>query len=121
MTTKTTQQLATAVMRRLGAIDMNKEPSAAERTWITQLYEDKIEELIPADRVYWTTAEIPQAIFGAMTRIIAEEFAPTIGMPVPTEQDESGQAMSIGNRGLMMLKRHLAVEASGLPTKAVYF
>ena len=56
-----------------------------------------------------------------MTRIIAEEFAPSIGMDIPTEQDETGNAVSIGNHGLMMLKRHMAREPSGVPTAATYF
>ena len=121
MTTRTTQELATAVMRRLGAIDINKEPTDAQRSAISNLYEEKLAELIPEDRVYWTSDAIPLAVFGAMTRIIAEEFAPSIGMEIPTEQDETGNAVSIGNHGLMMLKRHMAREPSGVPTAATYF
>ena len=120
MSTKTSEQLATAVMRKLGLIDRMKEPTAAEQRDIIDLYEDKLEEL-GEDRVYWTTDAIPRAVFGAMVRIVAEEFCLSAGKDIPTEQDESGQPVSIGNRGLMMLKRHIAREASGVPTKATYF
>lgn len=121
MTTRTTQELAEAVMRRLGAIDINKQPSAAERAWIEQLYEEKLAELIPADRVYWPSGEIPLGVFGAMSRILAEDVAPSIGMDIPTEQDEGGSVVSIGEKGLRMLKRHMATAPSGLPTMADYF
>lgn len=118
---RTVQELAKAVMNRLGAIDINEEPSAAEKERIEQLYADKLEELIPKDRVYWTSDAIPGAVFGAMMRIIAEEVAPGLGMEIPTEQDENGATLTIGNRGLRMLKRHMARPATGLPTRAQYF
>lgn len=120
-TTKTTEDLALAVMRRLGLVDINKQPTAAQLAHISDVYQDKLEELIPRDKIYWSTDAIPRAVFGAMTRIVAEEVAPTFSKPVPTEQDENGQAMSIGNRGLMMLKRHMARDTTGLPTQAQYF
>lgn len=121
MATKTTAQLATAVMRKLGLIDTNKEPSAGQQASIIDLYEDWVESVRPMDMIYWETAAIPRAVFAAVTRIIAEEFCNSMGRDIPTEQDENGQAVSIGNRGLMMLKRHLAREQSGVPTRATYF
>ena len=121
MSTKTSQDLATAVMRRLGMLDMNKEPTAAELAHIQDLYTDKLEELTGDDKVYWAAEEIPRAAFGAITRILAEEFCVSMGKDIPTEQDENGTPVSIGNRGLRMLRRHMATVGSGLPTKAVYF
>lgn len=120
-TTKTTSDLATAVMRKLGMIDPNKTPSAAEQSMIIDLYYDKMEELRAKELVYWSESAIPRAVFGAMVRIIAEEFAPALGADVPTEQDESGAVVSIGNMGLRMLRRQMARDATGLPTKANYF
>lgn len=121
MTNKTTAQLATAVMRKLGVIDVNKQPSAAEQSMIIDLYGDKYAELKAKDMVYWSQASIPQEVFGAMVRIVAEEFAPALGKDVPTEQDEDGKVVSIGNRGMKMLRRHVARDATGLPAKAQYF
>jgi hypothetical protein len=121
MTTRTTQELATAVLRRISGIDINKEPTAAQRAEVTRLYEEKLAELIPQDKIYWEEDEIPLAVFGAMTRIIAEEFAPSIGMSTSTEMDEGGDVVSMGEKGLRMLKRHMARAPSGVPTKAQYF
>jgi hypothetical protein len=119
--TKTPEELATAVMRKLGMIDPNKQPTAAEQSMILDLYYDKMEELRGKDLVYWTETAIPRAVFGAMVRIVAEEFAPALGGDVPTEQDENGSVVSIGNMGLRMLRRHMARDATGLPTQANYF
>lgn len=121
MTTRTTTDLSFSVMRRLGLIDLNKDPKPNERAYITQLYEEKLAELIPEERVYWDDEEIPLAVFNAMVRILAEELAPTFGAPVPVEMDESGNQVSIGIHGRRMLERHMARPASGVPTKASYF
>lgn len=122
---RSVHDLATAVMRRLAAIDQNSEPSAAERAQIVALYDDKYAELSAdiEDLVYWDNSgdadaeEIPEAVFGALTRIMAEEFAPTLGQPIPSEQTEDGVPLSIGNKGMRMLRRHVARQASGVPTK----
>lgn len=120
--TSTIAQLAADVMAiRLGAIDVNEEPSAAELTKITRLYEQKYAELNRHDRVYWLSADIPDLVCGALSRIIAEEIAPGLGLPVPSEPDETGEVISIGTKGHRMLKRFLASEPTGLRTTAEYF
>src|SRR5262249_49066980 len=118
---RTKQELATAVMRRLAAIDQNSGPSSTEMTQIGQLYDDKYAELVALDLVYWpntgnAVAEIPNAAFQALARIIGEEVAPNIGEAVPQEQDEDGAVLSIGNKGLRMLRRQMAQRSSGVPT-----
>lgn len=118
---KTPEQLATAVMRRLGMIDPNKEPTASEQSIIIDHYYNKMEELRAEDLVYWPEAEIPRAAFEAMVRVIAQQFSTTLGQDVPTEQTESGDVMAIGNVGMRMLRRQMARDATGLPVKANYF
>lgn len=119
--TKTPEQLATAVMRKLGIIDVTKEPTAIEQAVIIDIYNDKIEELFPRDKVFWDSDLIPRQVFGAMVRIVAEEFATIQGKDVPTEQDEDGKVISIGNRGLRMLTKIMARESADIPVKAAYF
>ena len=120
--TSTISDLATDVMSlRLGAIDVNESPSAGEVAKITRLYNQKYAELNRFDRVYWLSDEIPDLVCGALSRIIAEEIAPGLGMPVPTEADETGEVMSIGTKGHRMLRRFLASEPTGLRTAAEYF
>lgn len=120
--TSTVADLASDVMAvRLGAIDINEAPSAAEVAKITRLYAQKYAELSRDDRVYWQSDEIPDLVCGALSRIIAEEIAPGLGLPIPTEADEDGSVVSIGTKGHRMLRRFLAREATGLRVKAEYF
>lgn len=120
--TKNVAELATDVLGvRLGVIDINKGPTAAQRARVQALYDQKYAELSQADRTYWPAAEIPDLVFGALSRIIAEEMCPGFGMPVPTEPDDSGQPVSIGTKGRRMLQRLLARDPTGLPVQAMYF
>lgn len=121
---RTVHELVTAAMRKLTAIDQNEEPSAAERTQGIALYDEKYAELDGEGLVYWDNsgdpeaAEIPERTFGALTRIMAEELAPNVGQAIPSEQDEDGTGpLSIGNKGMRMLRRIMARPASGVPTK----
>lgn len=118
---KSPEELATAVMRKLGMIDMNKQPTAVEQAGIIEIYHDKFEELAAEDLVYWPVTEIPRAVFGAITRIVGAEFATVLGKDIPTEQNESGDAVALGINGMRMLRRLMARDATGLPTKANYF
>lgn len=118
---KTPEELATAVMRRLGMIDANKQPTASEQAIIIDHYYNKMEELRAEDLVYWPESQIPRAAFEALIRVIAQQFSTTLGQDVPTEQTESGDVMAIGNVGMRMLRRLMARDATGLPTMANYF
>ena len=120
-TTTTPSELATAVMRRLGMIDPNKQPTASEQAIIIDHYYNKMEELRAEDLVYWSEQAIPRAVFEAMVRIIAGQFSTTLGQEVPTEQTESGDVVAIHNMGMRMLRRQMARDATGLPVKASYF
>ena len=95
--TRTVAELATDALLRLGAIDINEAATAAEQARVSQLYDDKFEELGFADQVYWSSSAIPLLVFGAISRIIAEELAPGLGMQIPSESDDtSGQQVSLG-------------------------
>jgi len=120
--TKSVAELTADVLGvRLGVIDINKSPTAAQRARVQSLYDQKYAELSRFDRVYWPSAEIPDLVFGALSRIIAEEMCAGFGIQVPMEPDETGQPVSIGTKGRFMLNRILATEATGLPVQATYF
>jgi hypothetical protein len=125
---RTVHQLITAAVRKLASIDENEEPSAAQRAKGVDLYDEKYAELDGEELVYWDNSgdpeaeEIPVRVFGALTRIMAEEMAPVMGEPIPSEQDENGAGpLSIGTKGMRMLRRIMAREASGVPTRIDYF
>lgn len=121
MTSNVTDLARDALGARLGVVDIAKEPTAAQRARVERLYNQKFDELSLQDRVYWPRAEIPDLLMGALSRIIAEEMCPGLGMAVPTEMDDDGQPVSIGTKGRRLLDRLLAREATGLPTTAQYF
>lgn len=107
---------------RLGLVDIRKQPTAEQRARVERLYAQKYAELARRDQAYWRQDEIPDLVVGALGRIIAEELCSGIGMPVPTEADDtSGQEVSIGTKGRRLLARLLARERTGLPTQAEYF
>lgn len=126
MAAHTKQDLVTAAMRRLSAIDQNAQPSAPEMAQFSSVYDDKLAELTALDLVYWSNsgsaiAEIPAAAFQALVRIMAEEIAPALGEQIPTEQDEDGTPLSIGNKGLRMLRRQMSKYSSDLSIPIHYF
>lgn len=120
--TKSVSQLAADVLGvRLNIIDINKSPTPAQQARVQSLYDQKFAELSLLDKVYWPANEIPDVVFGALSRIIAEEMCPGFGMDVPVEPDDNGQPVSIGTKGHRMLSRLLAREPTGGPVRATYF
>lgn len=105
---------------RLKLIDIMKQPSAQQRARVERLYHQWFAEKTLEDRVYWPRDEIPDAMVGAVSRIIAAQLCGP-SMPIPTEPDEDGRPVDIGTKGVRMLQRLLARAPTGLPTTAEYF
>lgn len=119
--TSTVAELAADVLGvRLGVVDINKTPTAAQLARVERLYNQKYTELVQLDKAYWPSATIPDLVVGALSRIIAEELCPGFGMQIPVEMHD-GQAVSIGTKGQRMLDELLARGLTGLPTQAEYF
>jgi hypothetical protein len=120
--TSTVAELAADVLGiRLGVIDIMKSPTAQQLARVERLYDQKYAELSEQDKAYWSSAEIPDLVVGALSRIIAEEMCPGLGMPIPMEMDEGGRPVSIGTKGKRMLLEFLSRPVTGLPTSADYF
>jgi len=121
---RSVHELVTAALRRLTVIGQGEEPAAAEMAQGVAIYDEKYAELAADDLVYWDNSddpdaeEIPELVFGALTRIMAEELAPNVGQAIPSEQAENGAGpLSIGNKGMRMLRHHVARRSSNTPTK----
>ena len=120
--TVTVAELASDVLSiRLGVVDINKSPTAAQRARVERLYAQKYAEMQLLDKVYWPLAEIPDVVAGPLSRIIAAEMCPGMGIPIPAEADEDGQVLPIGVVGRRMLQRLLSRDPTGAPTAATYF
>lgn len=117
MTTKTTAELAASVMKKLSSIDLvDAVPDASSQAEIIDIYTTKMAVLRDEEIAYWEDAAIPLEVFEAMVRIVAHEFAPIIGEPIPEEQDEDGRVKQVGPIGMRLLRRHVAKQRSGEPT-----
>lgn len=122
MSTSSIAELAKDVCSvRLGVTDIMKEPTAKLRGRVERLYNQKHAELSLKDKAYWPLNEIPEIMVGALSRIIAEEMCPGLGLQIPTEPDENGTTVSMGTKGWRMLRRLLAEARTGAETRSEYF
>ncbi len=120
MTSNVAELAADVYGIRLGLVDILKEPTAAQRARVERVYYQWFAEKSLEDRVYWPRDEIPDAMVGAISRIIAAQLCGN-RMPIPTEPDDDGRPIDIGTKGHRMLQRLLARDNTGLPTQATYF
>lgn len=116
MSTRTRAQLATSVLRKLGILDANSSPSAADSDYVISEYDDMLAYLESRDRAYWSADEIPLSIFGPVVRLIANEVAPAFGRGTNVTDQEA-------IRELLMkpIIQHVARVPSGLPAKAKHY
>lgn len=122
MTTYTTEDLATWVMRLPGWLDAYETPDSTDAAFITNVYSGFYAEWVIREIAYWTETAIPEEVFWHIVRIIADAVAPSFGDAAPTEIDiENGTAVSMGKKGWNGLKRVKQVETSGLPARATYY
>jgi hypothetical protein len=113
--TKTTTELADAVLRELGVVDAEETPDSVDRTYVTDRYSEKFAALsAPGLEVtYWAEDEIPDAIFLTLRDLIMNEVRGAFGDPVDPNEKEAREASL-----LRPLRRHISREASGLPAQA---
>jgi len=119
MSTRTTTELAVAVLRHLAVIDATQTSSdadAADILYIQTLYADKFEELNDMELTYWSPNEVPKPIFLAVRDLIANEARGNYGEPMGVADKESAEIII-----LKRIRRHMHQRSSGLPTKAQYF
>lgn len=126
MALKTKYELATDVMRQLALIDALHSPSAEDAAYIEGQYDDKYAELQDKGLAYWPNTgrvveEIPHAVFAALSNIMADMVAPAYGVDLAPVMLEDRRQVSVGVAGMRDLRRHIAKQPSGEPTKAVYF
>jgi hypothetical protein len=120
MATRTAAELATAVLRRLGEISAEEDPSAEDSEYLQDLYDEKLAEIgaefVGAERIYWTAAATPLAVFNIMVDIVANSAGPAF--EVKNTPDEIAAREEVL---LKRLKKHVAKPTTGLPVRAVYY
>lgn len=119
MSTRTTTELAVAVLRHLSVLDASQDDSDADAddlAHIQALYADKFEELNDMELTYWAPDEVPRPIFLAVRDLIANEARGTYGEPMsPTAKEQEEIVI------LRRIRRHMHLRSSNLPTRAKYY
>lgn len=107
---RTTTELADAVLRELGVVDAEETPDTVDRTYVTDAYAAKYDELAAPGRelVYWPEAEIPNAVFLALRNLIMMEVQGAFGEPIDPAEKDVREAML-----LRPFHRHTAKGTSG--------
>ena len=113
---RTTQQLATAVLEEMGALDALSTPSAEDAALIKRVYADKHEMLFDRNLAYWPLAEIPNSIFLIVRDLVMNECSGAFGRPVTPEDKVSRETII-----LRRLRAHMGRESSGTRISAEYF
>lgn len=116
--TRTTTELATAVLRELSQIDATEDADdhTEAKTVITDAYHDKYHELRVKEMVYWAQEGIPVEIFLPIRDLIINEVSGAFGQPMPPEVREANEQII-----LKKIRRVTTVKHSKNRTKALYF
>ena len=113
---RTRSELVISVLREMGVLDASEEPSAEDAAHVKDVYDDKLEHWIDEEIAYWTSDEIPNAVFIAIRDIMINELGGTFGQPVPLETKQAREVMLTTR-----LRRHTARHSSGHRVPAEYY
>ena len=113
-----TSQLATAVLQHLGVLDATETIATVDQTYITDVWGAKWEEISSHgnELTYFSYDDIPNPVFLTVRDLVANEVRGAFGMPISAAEKEQEEQII-----MRRLKRHLSVQATGLPGTAVYF
>lgn len=112
----TKRALATRVLRQMGLVASDEEPSSTDLAYVMAAYDDKLAEWRDRNLVYWpnttdTAEEIPSVVAAALRNLLINEVAMSFGKE------------PLGPEELLLkpLYRHVARNPTRLPVKADYF
>lgn len=116
--TRTTTELATAVLRKLSQIDAveTADDHTEAKTVITDSYNDKYYELRFKDLTYWTQTTIPVEVFPAIRDLIVLDVSGEFGQPVSPEDYEAREQII-----LKRIRRITGRQHSKNRTQTLYF
>lgn len=117
--TKTTTDLAIAVLRHLSVIDASENANDADAediAYIQDLYDSKFHELADEELTYWAPDEVPEPLFLAIRDLVANEARGTYGEPILPSEKEA-QEIVIKKR----IRRNMHLRSSGKTVKGEYF
>lgn len=109
--TKTTQQLAERVLKRIGWLASGETATAEDALSVKEYYSGSFAELAVEGLVYWDEADIPDEAFEALADLIAGRIAPDFGKSKP----------DLEQSGTLRLRRLASQGATGRVVTGEYF
>jgi hypothetical protein len=107
---KTTTELATAVLQHMGVLDATETPDTDDETYVTGVYEDKWAEMSSHghETTYWPRDTIPDAVFLTLRDLIALHCRAAFGEQMSAQQVEAEETII-----MRRLRKHIGVQSSG--------
>jgi hypothetical protein len=117
MTTYTTNELATRVLKDLGLVAAEETPSAADLAWAVETVESEVTMLAAKGIPIWNGSEIdvPQEYLTALSRRIGLAVGPSFGMFSIADAEQMMPAAEAN------LRRLGATQPTGVVMQAEYF
>lgn len=114
----TTTQLADAVLRELGVVAAEETPTTTDRTYVTDLWAAKWEELAAHgnELMYSASSEIPAPIFLIVRDLMMLEVQTAFGEPISPAEKDAQQTII-----MKRLRRHIGMQSSKTTTRVEYF
>lgn len=117
MTTRTKAELVTRVMRKGGWLDALNTPPSEDKSYIGDIYTDKLAEWDDLELVYWTADAIPSVIFEIIVDLVLNQVRDTYTRTGRTPALIHAEEEEL----LKRLRRHAQVQASGVTVPVDYF
>ena len=116
--TKTVDELSTAILRHLTVLDATETASAEDLALVGDSYRSKWSELAEHGQevAYWPRDAIPEPVFLILRDLVALDVQAAFGQPINAADKEASETII-----MRRLRRHVGVQGSGLPTKAIYY
>lgn len=117
MTTYTTSELATRVLKDLGLVGAEETPSAVDLAWAVETVQSEVMMLSAKSIPIWNGSEVqvPQEYLTALSRRIGLAVAPSFGL---MSQADAERAMLLAEANLRILG---SVPGTGAVMKSEYF
>lgn len=117
MATRTSSDLAAAVMEDLGLINRGhgETPSASDEEMIKRRYQNMLAEMQDEDIVYWGDDAIPYEAFEALVGLMSLIVGPSFGKPKIAEGEDFNRLLEGAKR---RLRKRVVKPASGKPVAA---
>jgi hypothetical protein len=114
----TREQLATAVLEGNGVIGAGETPTANDQAYVMGKYDLKFAELAAHgnEYVYWPINEIPDAVFDPICDLVWLMVSTAFGQSIAADKKDASATLI-----MRRIRRHVATQGSGLPTRACYF